>query len=171
MWNAYGRPHEHARARRGLGGCIADRASIGARLPGVRGPFSGAQGPPKHMNAVPKTASPTTQAAGRQALAQCRAAAKAVNHRLHERLPINSRIHVCCPDRQGVQRCIRALAVNMSKFGMLVESAVAIAPRTVIFLQTANFAALGKASVRHCTQKGLRYEIGLYMPDRPARGL
>jgi len=54
---------------------------------------------------------------------------------------------------------------------MLVESELAIAPRTVIFLQTANFAGLGKAGVRHCTQKGLKYEIGIYMPDRPARGL
>jgi len=91
--------------------------------------------------------------------------------RLHERLPINSQIHLYCPDRQGVQRRIRARAVNKSKFGMLVESELAIAPRTVIFLQTANFAGLGKAGVRHCTQKGLKYEIGIYMPDRPARGL
>ena len=91
--------------------------------------------------------------------------------RLHERLPINSHIHLCGPDRQGVQRRIRARAVNKSKFGMLVESELAIAPRTVIFLQTANFVPLGKAGVRHCTQTGLKYAIGLYMPDRPARSL
>jgi len=54
---------------------------------------------------------------------------------------------------------------------MLVESELSIPPRTVVFLQTASFAALGKAGVRHCTQKGLKYEIGLYMPDRPAQGL
>ena len=33
--------------------------------------------------------------------------------------------------------------------------------RHVTYLQTANFVALGRASVRHCTQKGLQYEIGL----------
>ena len=93
------------------------------------------------------------------------------NRRLHERLPNNSQIHLCWPDRQGAQRRLRARALNVSKFGMLVESEVAVAPRTVIFLQTVNFAALGKAGVRHCTPKGLKYEIGLYTPDRPALSL
>jgi hypothetical protein len=79
-------------------------------------------------------------------------------------------ILICCQDRGGAQRRFRARAVDVSKSGVLVQSEEPVAIGTVVYLQTANFTILGKASVRHCTQKGLKYKIGLYVPDPLTRG-
>ena len=91
--------------------------------------------------------------------------------RLHDRLLTDSVIHLCWQERRGVQRTIRARAVDVSKFGILVEAESAIAGGTIISVQSKNFTMIGRASVRHCTPKGLNFRIGLYMPDRLLRDL
>ena len=121
---------------------------------------------PSDINALSKTTSPPTESAERSTSAQSGTTANAMKRRIHERLPIHDKIQLSCQDRQGVQHRTRARALNASKFGMLVESEEAVAPGTVAYLQNGNFTALGRASVRHCTQKGLRYQIGLFVPDR-----
>jgi hypothetical protein len=88
------------------------------------------------------------------------------NRRLHERLSVTFQVHLCWQDRQGKQ-VLRARAVDISKFGLLVEAIRPIAPGTTISVQT-NSSILGIACVRHCTPKGLKYRIGLHMPDRMA---
>jgi len=97
--------------------------------------------------------------------------AKPKSRRSDPRVPRNSQVVLCCVDRNGGQRRFRALAVDTSKNGLLVQTDEAIPAGTVVYLQTAGFTALGKASVRHCTQKGLRYRIGLYLPDPLTRAL
>ena len=59
----------------------------------------------------------------------------------------------------------------MSKNGLLVQTEEAVPAGTVVYLQTTGFTALGKASVRHSTQKGLKYRIGLYLPDPLIRAI
>ncbi|MBZ5594803.1 MAG: PilZ domain-containing protein [Acidobacteriia bacterium] len=93
----------------------------------------------------------------------------AADRRLHERLSVNFQVHLCWQDRQGNQ-ILRARAVDISKFGLLVEAEKSIAPGTAISVQT-NSMTLGTACVRHCTPKGLNYRIGLHMPDRMAGDL
>lgn len=93
------------------------------------------------------------------------------SRRRDPRIPRNSQVFLCCVDRQGGQRRFRALAVDVSKNGVLVQTDEAIKTGTVVYLQTAGFMALGRASVRHCTQKGLKYRIGLYLPDPLTRAL
>jgi hypothetical protein len=92
-------------------------------------------------------------------------AAKIKSRRRHERVPRNSEVVLCCVDRQGHQQRYRARAVDVSKTGILVQTEEPVPQGTIVFLQTANFTALGKASVRHCRQKGMKYRIGLYLPD------
>jgi len=55
--------------------------------------------------------------------------------------------------------------MDMSKFGLLVETEKALEPGAVVSVQT-NSAMLGTACVRHCTPKGLKYRIGMHLPDR-----
>jgi|SRR6266849_18073 len=98
-------------------------------------------------------------------------AAKRANRRLQKRVAINSRLFICYEDRQSLRHRVRARAVETSASGILVQSEEAVAVGTIVHLQTANFIAMGKASVRHCTQKGLMYRIGLYVPDRLVRSL
>lgn len=56
--------------------------------------------------------------------------------------------------------------LTFSKLGVQVEAERAIATGTVVNVFSANFSPIGRASVRHCTQKGMGYRLGLYMPDR-----
>jgi hypothetical protein len=91
------------------------------------------------------------------------------NRRLHERIAINCQVHLCWQDGQA-NRLLPARAIDISRFGMLVEAERAIAPGTFISVQTTS-STLGKACVRHCTPQGLKYRIGLHMPDRSAHGL
>lgn len=91
-------------------------------------------------------------------------------HRLHERLSVNSQLHLSWQqDGRGPQRSVRARALDVSKFGVLVEAESAIPNGTIVCVQSSNFTMLGRASVRHCNPKGLSYKIGLFMPDRLTR--
>lgn len=86
--------------------------------------------------------------------------------RLYERFPIDAQLQICWEEGKGVRRQIRARAVDVSKSGVQVEAERAIANGTVVNVFSANFSPIGRASVRHCTQKGMGYRLGLYMPDR-----
>jgi hypothetical protein len=92
--------------------------------------------------------------------------------RLHERLALNSQLHLSWEQgRRGAQRSVRARAIDVSKFGVLVEAESPIPSGTIVCVQSSNFTMIGRASVRHCTPKGLSYKIGLYMPDRLTRNM
>lgn len=89
--------------------------------------------------------------------------------RLHKRQTVQRDVRLFWQNGQGSQM-IYARALDLSRFGILVETEKAIAPGTVISVQT-NARILGKACVRHCTPKGAKYRIGLLMPDRTMRTL
>src|SRR6185503_17426339 len=91
------------------------------------------------------------------------------NRRLHERIPINSDILICCKDRKGVERRVRARAINSSKSGILVQSDESVPAGTLVYLQGANLTTIGRACIRYCTPKGLKYKLGMYVPDRLTR--
>ena len=92
-------------------------------------------------------------------------AAASAEQRAHERVPINTQLQLRWEEKKGVQRQIRARAVDVSKVGVQVESEKAIPTGTIVNVYSAQFAPIGRASVRHCTPKGMDYTIGLYMPD------
>lgn len=97
------------------------------------------------------------------------AAENGASKRLHEREAVQREVRLCWQNGQGSQ-VLQARALDMSRFGILVETDKAIAPGTVLSVQT-NVRILGKACVRHCTPKGAKYRIGLLMPDRTMRTL
>jgi len=79
--------------------------------------------------------------------------------RRHERLSLQRDVHLCWGNQ-----VLRARAINISRFGLLVEAERPIVPGTAISVHV-NSAILGKACVRHCTATGTKYRIGLHMPD------
>jgi hypothetical protein len=86
------------------------------------------------------------------------------NRRLQERISVDCQVRLCWQDRHG-NHVLSAHAMDMSKFGLLVETEKALEPGAVVSVQT-NSAMLGTACVRHCTPKGLKYRIGMHLPDR-----
>jgi len=93
------------------------------------------------------------------------------SRRLYERMPLNSELQICWEEGKGVRRQVRARAIDVSKFGIQVESQRAIPTGTLVNVFNASFSPIGRASVRHCTPKGMDYRLGLYMPDRFADDL
>lgn len=89
----------------------------------------------------------------------------AADRRLYERFPTDTPLHLRWEEHKGVQRQVRGRAVDVSKFGIQIRAERAIPAGTVVNVYTAQFVPLGRASVRHCTIKGMDYCIGLYMPD------
>jgi|SRR5689334_17551889 hypothetical protein len=87
------------------------------------------------------------------------------DRRLHERFPVDTVLQLRWEERKGVQRQVRGRAVDVSRFGLQVLAERAIPAGTVVNVYTAQFVPLGRASVRHCTIKGMDYCVGLYMPD------
>lgn len=94
---------------------------------------------------------------------------KNAGKRLHARSNIQRRVRLCWVDGQA-NRVLDAQAIDISNFGMLVETEKAIPSGTLVSVQT-NAMLIGKACVRHCTPKGAKYRIGLHMPDRMMRKL
>lgn len=99
------------------------------------------------------------------------AAEDGASRRLSDRFPADAQLQICWEEGRGIRRQVRARAVDVSKFGIQVECEKAIATGTVVNVFTANFSPIGRASVRHCTPKGMDYRLGLYMPDRFADDL
>jgi len=87
-----------------------------------------------------------------------------ITRRLQERVSIDCQVRLCWQDRQG-NHVLCARAMDMSKLGLLVEAERALEAGAVVSVQT-NSAMLGSACVRHCTPNGLKYRIGMHMPDR-----
>lgn len=94
---------------------------------------------------------------------------KTNNRRIQERIPVNSQLVICCAGPSGAARSIRARAIDVSKAGLLAQSDQRVATGSVVLLQPVDSHLLGKACVRHCTPKGAKYWIGLYVPDRLLR--
>jgi len=85
------------------------------------------------------------------------------NRRLQERISVDCQVRLCWQDRRG-NHVLSAHAMDMSKFGMLVEAERALEPGTVVSVET-NTAMLGIACIRHCTPNGVKYRIGMHVPD------
>jgi len=90
---------------------------------------------------------------------------ESAERRAHERVPINTQLQLRWEEKKGVQRQVRARAVDVSKVGVQVQTEKAIPTGTIVNVYSAQFAPIGRASVRHCTLNGMDYTIGLYMPD------
>ena len=83
--------------------------------------------------------------------------------RLHSRLAIDGEVRLTWQDRQG-DHSVRSRALDMSKYGLLLEVEREI-PLGVVVLIGTGAVLYGRGCVRHCTPNGERYLVGLNTPD------
>ena len=88
-----------------------------------------------------------------------------------ERLAIGTQLQIRWEERKGLQRQMRVLLTDIQKCALTVKSERAIAAGTLVNLYTADFAPIGRASIRECTTRAMDYSIGLYLPGRSAPDL
>ena len=92
------------------------------------------------------------------------------NNRFHDRLPVKCRFSIYADDQTG-QRCIVGRGINMTTSGALVEAAEPIRPKTLVYVKADGLGLMGSATVRHCTQNGSKFRIGLHFPNPLIRSL
>jgi hypothetical protein len=83
--------------------------------------------------------------------------------RLHSRLAIDREICLTWQDRQG-DHSVRSRALDMSRYGLLLEVDREIPLGVVVFIGT-GAVLYGRGCVRHCARNGEKYLIGLNTPD------
>ena len=83
--------------------------------------------------------------------------------RLHSRLAINREVRLTWQDRQGDHN-VRSRALDMSRFGLLLEVDREIPLGVVVFIGT-GAVLYGRGCVRHCAQSGEKYLVGLNTAD------
>jgi hypothetical protein len=81
--------------------------------------------------------------------------------RRHTRAEKSSPIQIAWQDRSGVDRVIRGKCLDISESGMRAEVPESIDRQTYVTLQCPAFALHGRASVRTCARKGMKYILGL----------
>lgn len=81
--------------------------------------------------------------------------------RRHQRADVSSPVQIVWQDRSGTDRFINGRALNISASGIRVELGEPIEKQTYVTVQCAALGVHGRASVRTCTRKGMKYILGL----------
>ena len=84
-----------------------------------------------------------------------------IDGRRYMRSPINARIEVGWQDNRGWQKQTQSRGVNMSSAGAAVMSPEPIAVGSTVYLNSKELLLMGAATVRHCTEKGTKFVVGL----------
>ena len=81
--------------------------------------------------------------------------------RIHGRLKTKSPMKLSWQDAKGNRSSINVQAVDMSSQGAKVESPEPMAPGAYVLLEAPKLKLMGSAIVRHCRQRGTKFQIGL----------
>src|SRR5579872_2913756 len=81
--------------------------------------------------------------------------------RRDSRAEVSSPAQIVWQDRSGADHFMNGRALNVSPSGMRVEVGDPIEKQTYVTVQCASLGLHGRASVRSCTRKGLKYILGL----------
>lgn len=81
--------------------------------------------------------------------------------RRHQRSDVSSLAAIGWQDRNGTDRFVNGRALDVSASGMRVEVSEPIEKQTYVTIQCASLGVHGRASVRSCTRKGVKYIVGL----------
>lgn len=84
-----------------------------------------------------------------------------IDGRRYLRSPISARIEMGWQDSRGWQKQTQSRGVNMSIAGASVLSPEPIAVGSPVYLNSKELQLMGAATVRHCTEKGSKFVIGL----------
>jgi PilZ domain-containing protein len=88
-------------------------------------------------------------------------AAGVLDQRIYLRSKITSRIDLSWQDAEGRKRHVESRGVNMSSVGALVLSPEPIAVGAAVSLNSKDLQLMGNATVRHCTERGSQFLVGL----------
>ena len=81
--------------------------------------------------------------------------------RRHAREGDSSTVQLVWQDRSGTDKFVVGKSLDISPSGMRVEVSEAIDKQTYVTVQCASLGVHGRASVRTCTRKGIKYILGL----------
>ncbi len=84
-----------------------------------------------------------------------------IDERRYLRSPISSRIEMGWQDARGWNKQTQSRGVNMSSAGAQVISAEPIPVGRPVYLHSKELQLMGSAIVRHCTERGSKFLIGL----------
>ena len=83
------------------------------------------------------------------------------NLRRHTRTDVSSPVKIVWQDRTGTDKYVNGRALDVSSTGLRVESTEPIEKQTYVTVQCNALGVHGRASVRSCTRKGMKYLLGL----------
>jgi len=81
--------------------------------------------------------------------------------RRHDRTDVSAPVQLVWQDRTGTDRFENGRVLNVSASGMRVEVSEQIEKQTYVTVQCAALGLHGRASVRSCTRKGMKFILGL----------
>jgi hypothetical protein len=81
--------------------------------------------------------------------------------RRHQRAEVSSPARIVWQDRGGADHFMNGKALNVSPSGMRVEVTDPVEKQTYVTVQCDALHLHGRASVRSCTRKGMKYILGL----------
>ena len=81
--------------------------------------------------------------------------------RRHPRDEKSSPIQIIWQDRSGADRFVNGRSLDISPSGMRAEVSEPIEKQTYVTVQCAALGLHGRASVRTCARKGMKYVLGL----------
>jgi hypothetical protein len=81
--------------------------------------------------------------------------------RRHSRAPKSSPVQIIWQDRSGVDKYANGKSLDVSTSGMRVEVTEQIERGVYVTVQAPSLGLHGRASVRSCNRKGLKFILGL----------
>jgi hypothetical protein len=81
--------------------------------------------------------------------------------RRHERADKSSPVQIVWQDRGGADHFINGRSLNISSSGIRVEVSEQIDKQTYVTVQCSALGLHGRASVRSCVRKSMKYVLGL----------
>src|SRR6266545_2007952 len=81
--------------------------------------------------------------------------------RFYLRHQVRRPVMVFWKDPEGINRSARTQSLDISELGVLVESSEPIPPGSSVFVNAKSIEVMASALVRHCSQRGAKFRVGL----------
>jgi PilZ domain len=81
--------------------------------------------------------------------------------RRHPRAEKSSPVQIIWQDRSGTDRIISGRSLDISTSGLRIEVSEPLDHHSYVTVQSPALGVHGRASVRSCTRKGIKYIVGL----------
>ncbi|HEY1339787.1 MAG TPA: hypothetical protein VGF59_19880 [Bryobacteraceae bacterium] len=89
--------------------------------------------------------------------------------RAYPRPPVGFRATLTVQKLDGASTTLRARGYDLNKFGAMVAARYPLVPGTVVVIEIRKYALIGIGHVRHCTQQGMKFWIGMEFKNQLMR--